>query len=299
MSYLFDGVDDYLSDGTNGGVDLDVGTYSIMAWAKVGTLTSSTGHVMGRASGSHNEAHMVMRLVRSEADAGQDIFRQGSSEQPSDGAGWVRQDGLHHSVGLTAWDCVIGTFDYDGTRIPRWDAHINGAGSFTYGNGNVPVFGATNHFTIGTVWDSANRPFDGYIAHVAIWNRVLTAQEITDLSAGSSPLTAASSGLLRYWPLTADAATQVDEAGSGHDLTVYGATFSTDDPAVDAAAPVLSSTAKTSSTVDLSWTDTGSAEWQVDRDGTRIAVTSALTYQDTGLDPATEYTYRVRGRDIT
>ena len=64
-------------------------------------------------------------------------------------------------------------------------------------------------------------------------------------------------------------------------------------------APVLSSTGKTATTVDLAWTDEGSAEWQVDRDGTRIAVTSGLTYQDTGLSPSTGYTYRVRGRDIT
>ena len=71
---------------------------------------------------------------------------------------------------------------------------------------------------------------------------------------------------------------------------------------VSAAAELeiyLSLVLKTSGSVELSWTTGGSwAAYQVERDGAVIDTVAVRTYTDTGLDPSTEYTYRVRGRNV-
>ena len=256
MSYQFDGVDDILTDSTNGGVGLDITTYSIMAWVKVGTIPNSTGHVMGRATGTHLSNQMMMRLPASDSDVAEHMFRHGTT----DDAGHAYQDSatLQYAVGLTSWNNIIGT--YGGSRTPRWDAYIDGAGTFLYGNTATPSV-VNQTFSIGKVNDNSQRAFAGRIAHVAIWNRVLTGTEITDLAAGGNPLAVAASGLLRYWPLTAAAATQADEQGSGHDLTVSGATYSSDDPTVDEPPSTTTSawTAWQSTTTDA----VGDTEWFV------------------------------------
>lgn len=63
-----------------------------------------------------------------------------------------------------------------------------------------------------------------------------------------------------------------------------------------ATAPVLSSTAKTDTTVDLSCTTVaGASTYEFQRDTVTQQNTASTTYNDTGLISATSYTYRVRG----
>lgn len=297
MSYSFDGVDDILTDNTNGGTDLSIDVYSFMAWAKVGTLPSSTGHIMGRASGTHSSNHMMMRVPGSETDSSQDWLRQGGPTSGVNGAGWSSQDGLQHSVGGTAWDHLLGTFDVN--RSQRFEAYINGGGAFTYGDSGDAATVYENHdFSVGQVYNDSARIYEGLLAHLCIWNRVLTAQEITDLANGGDPETVAPSGLIRYWPLQSDSATQVDQAGSGHDLTVYGASYSTDEPPVTTTTtvkPVVTSPGKTATTIDLAWTIDGVWDsYEIRRGGVIIDTVTGLSYTDTGLTPGAEYTYEVR-----
>ncbi|MGC0328770.1 cellulose 1,4-beta-cellobiosidase [Streptomyces sp. SAI-170] len=75
----------------------------------------------------------------------------------------------------------------------------------------------------------------------------------------------------------------------------------------DTTAPTapagLTATARTASSVSLSWTaatdDVGVTGYDVYRDGTRVtaAPVTATTYTDTGLSAATAYAYTVRARD--
>ena len=60
----------------------------------------------------------------------------------------------------------------------------------------------------------------------------------------------------------------------------------------------LTATATGTNRVDLEWTpaedpESGIASYKVFRDGSEVGSTSETTYQDTGLDPATTYEYRV------
>jgi len=86
----------------------------------------------------------------------------------------------------------------------------------------------------GRTYDDA-RNFNGKIAQVGVWNRVLTAGEIANLAAGYAPDLAAASGLQFYFkgntsslvavpPTstgTADGTTSVTGVGNGPSI-VYG-----------------------------------------------------------------------------
>lgn len=61
-------------------------------------------------------------------------------------------------------------------------------------------------------------------------------------------------------------------------------------------APVLSLVSKTHNSADLSWTTVGAiTTYELQRDTVTIQNTSSTTRSDTGLDPVTTYSYRVRG----
>ena len=58
--------------------------------------------------------------------------------------------------------------------------------------------------------------------------------------------------------------------------------------------PALRAAGITSTTIDLEWdAQTGAVQYDLYRDDTRITTTSDTSYPDTGLDPETDYTYRI------
>ena len=81
--------------------------------------------------------------------------------------------------------------------------------------------------------------------------------------------------------------------------TTYGGTITvtTATPVVAPTdPPTLSSPQKSPTTADLAWTAVDDAEeYELQRDEVTIYTGPALTFQDDGLDPETQYTYRVRG----
>jgi chitodextrinase len=83
--------------------------------------------------------------------------------------------------------------------------------------------------------------------------------------------------------------------------------FRADAGSGDAAPPSvptgLSATATSSTTIDLSWNastdDNGVAGYRVFRNGVQVATPTTTSYQDTGLAPATTYTYTVSAFDAS
>jgi hypothetical protein len=235
MSYYFDGVDDKMTDGTNGGATLNITAYTVMAWVKwQGTPIS--GHIMGRATSTHTLNHMMLRANNSDETARQNTTSTTAAARAN--------PALLFQTGMAGWDNVIAS--HTEARSPRWDYYLNGNNTgvtYTAGAGST-VFAEGHQFSLGGVYDNLSRQFAGRIAHVCIWNRVLTSGEIAALAAGGNPQATASTGLIRYWPLTVEASTQVDLAGSGHNLAVTGAVYAVDDPPVATVgaaplAPVL------------------------------------------------------------
>ena len=88
-------------------------------------------------------------------------------------------------------------------------------------------FGAENN---GFPTGGAN--FKGYLDDIAIWNRALTQQEITNLYTAATPPPPCNplagnlmNGLVGYWPFCGNAN---DESGNGNNGTVNGATLTSD-----------------------------------------------------------------------
>lgn len=88
-----------------------------------------------------------------------------------------------------------------------------------------------------------------------------------------------------------------DDISHGSDIdtpAIVCQTFSTCPVSVPSAPTGLAVTAKTSSTVSLSWTaSSGATGYKVLRNGTQVGTTTSTTYTDTGLTASTAYTYTV------
>lgn len=79
-------------------------------------------------------------------------------------------------VGVNKWAHVVGTYDGDIGRT-----YINGVAGNTIDVGTDGITGITTNARIGiNAFDTAN-DFEGYIANVGVWNRVLTQAEIKSI----------------------------------------------------------------------------------------------------------------------
>jgi len=102
----------------------------------------------------------------------------------------------------------------DGTEV-SYGSTSNGSGSWV-----TPA----NEMEVGNRNSDNARPYDGSMADLATWNRILTAGEITALAAGLSPL-AIGSSLTSHKPFVTNAADIV----TGDIGTITGAVTTVDD----------------------------------------------------------------------
>jgi chitinase len=98
----------------------------------------------------------------------------------------------------------------------------------------------------------------------------------------------------------------VEFSGGGGDLIFADGFQGNGDSTPPSVPQGLSSPAQTATTINLSWqaaTDnpggSGVAGYLVQRNGADVGFTAALNFQDTGLTPATTYSYRLRARDLS
>jgi hypothetical protein len=132
-------------------------------------------------------------------------------------------------IGDNQWHHLVGTFGPDFLKI-----YIDGnfIGQIATPN-TVMNACAGSDFLIGRGWNGYPNWYSGKLDDLAIWNRVLTATEITNLynevpsysdtcNAVSGSLT---QGLVGYWPFCGNAN---DDSGHGNNGTVNGATLTTD-----------------------------------------------------------------------
>ena len=99
---------------------------------------------------------------------------------------------------------------------------------------------AMNYIVIGEAEGSGSHLSDGYLAEVAMWDKVLSTTEIDQLRTGPgegpAPNTVAVANCVGYWPLDTDQSTHTNLGSkSGGTLTVQGtATYNEEHPTITA-----------------------------------------------------------------
>jgi len=213
MSLKFDGVDDTCICGAISGI-IEVGSpLTILAWVKPysGGL-SGAGRIVSRSS--------TFIFCTNYAGVTRIRFLVGGTTQLNRESGNVLINGSWQHVAAT-WDGSITATNirlfHNGTET-TYSVTTNGVGIGTSGVINIGC-------QSGTV-----RTFDGNIAHVQIFNRILEPHEIRSLMYFPRSI---SNGLQLYYPLQGDTSPEPDMAGIYGPLargTVTGAVKSGDPP---------------------------------------------------------------------
>ena len=102
------------------------------------------------------------------------------------------------------------------------------------------ILATRNDVFIGGTANQAN-PFNGKVAHVAIWLRALSDSELTQLESGVNPSSLDDTGRYAYFTLTGES---LENEWGGETLTVTGSVpvDDEDNPPVDAPAAIPSAT---------------------------------------------------------
>jgi hypothetical protein len=141
-----------------------------------------------------------------------------------DGSGGARAS-TSTGVTIDTWHHIAGT-EISTTSRAAW---IDGGSKGTNSSTRSPS--GTDRTAIGMSRDSSpSRETSGNIAHVAVWDAVLSDSEIASLAAGVSPLRIRRGSLIAYWPLNGQSP-EIDVVGSLN-LTLFGP------PTVDFEPPV-------------------------------------------------------------
>jgi hypothetical protein len=128
------------------------------------------------------------------------------------------------NIELNQWTHVVGVFNGNSIKI-----YVNGnleSEQLLVGNINQNTeplqFGSQRYYAFSDYW------FNGLLDDIAIYNRVLTEEEIQNLYTGTTPAACLDlpanlqDGLVGYWPFCGNAN---DESGNGNDGAVNGATL--------------------------------------------------------------------------
>jgi len=165
-SLSFDGADDYTQITNNATINFSTNSFSLNCWVK----TDQTG---------------TTKMILSKGDSDAIAFGKAYNLYLGNGGttwlfGVWRGTGDNSSVGSTqfvqigTWVNLVGVYDsVQGTQ--RLYANTNLIGSTTRTAGDISV---TNNLFVGS-GANASADWDGNIAQVSIYNRALTAQEIS------------------------------------------------------------------------------------------------------------------------
>jgi hypothetical protein len=131
------------------------------------------------------------------------------------------------SAGMSAgtWYHCCGVFSATNAR----KVYLNGGNAGTDANDVTPS--GLNRTRIAYLKSLASYHLSGRIAWPGIWNVALTDAEVAELAAGAFPPSIRPASIVDLWDLTRNVDPETSWVGS-HNLTVSGATYSSDDPAV-------------------------------------------------------------------
>lgn len=210
-SLLFNGTTDTVIVPHNANQLLTNG-FTLSAWIRPRTLgESSLGNVIDKSTGLNGADGYVFQLT----GTAQMRLRVDS----------ISVNSATNSVVLNRWQHVLVTVAADATVTHYINGAVSGTPSATAA---LSAITTTNALTIGNRSGVTDRTFDGWIDEPLVWNRVLTAQEISNLYLlGDIP----TSGLV-WGSLFNEGAgsTVTDISSTANNGTITGATYSADVP---------------------------------------------------------------------
>ena len=265
----------------------------------------------GEADGNNQDMNWFVGIRQSDGVLAADFEEGAAGGTP----------GLNHPVigntPLTTglWYHVAAT--YDGTT---WRLYLNGQLDAELTVGEPPRFDSIQHAALGTALNSSGSPegyLDGVLDEVRVWNYARSLMEIQTTI--NDQISTAQTGLVGRWGLNEGTGTTVfGTAETTVDGTIVGLNWSwiagapfdivINPPDPPAAPTDLAATAISPIQIDLSWTDNASNEqtFQIERSTTGpgglfapldSTFANVTNYSDTGLDPSTEYCYRVYAKN--
>ncbi len=173
-SFSFDGGSDYITLSGSGGITPN-DDVSLQAWIKVNTLDTITQYIISK-SGSISTNKDYSLAITATTDLVQLVVFQGNT-----GYSVVSTSAIQTGQ----WYHVVGTWDDTANKLRLY---INGILNNTASPSLTRSKTALN-LVIGKFADGSSNYFDGKIDEVGIWNRNLTATEVTQLYNGGTGIT--------------------------------------------------------------------------------------------------------------
>lgn len=216
----FDGVDDVVNLGSPSVLD-NVNTATVLAWINADSMgENSAGTVLHCAGGAYPFRQWIMLEATNTAKV----------EVTTDATHAVSKASAE-TIAFSTWLFLATTYDNAGDRKMRLYKGTPTAmiAELTYvtqtaGTGTIDSDAAVNK-CIGNRVD-LDTTFDGKIAHVLWFNRVLSVNEMIYLQFGRL----ITNGLIGYWPLWGVAASEPDLSGNLNNGAVTGAILANHPP---------------------------------------------------------------------
>jgi hypothetical protein len=228
MSRSFDGTDDHLtySGAVVDATAIETTPISIALWIKRARSSAAAAErlVTAGVSGATNN------LMAIGINTDNTVFCRSRSTGDADSTT------VATITDTTTWHLVVGVW----ASLTSRTVYLDGTAATPNTTSRDPSV-ATNIFRVGASLDSGapfTLEYQGLIAYLTVWNTALTGGDVTSLynsGSGVDPTTIANGNLVAHWDMTGDESPEVDDVGA-FDLTVTGATFSTDNPFTVGAA---------------------------------------------------------------
>ena len=208
MSYSFNSASSqYLTENYNFSINLPI---TLSCWIKISSTPSALQRIMGVQAFQGTNGRLTMLIDTSRRILATHVTKTNSYTATS-----------FASVVVGEWTHVVARF----VSLSSRNAFVNGAS----GSNSTTAVGDQDPFTVIQVGSSNYSVFfNGKIANVGIWERIVTNPEITSLATGLACNKIRNNNLIFYAPLIRD----LNDLKNGQITNMNGATQDSDHPRI-------------------------------------------------------------------
>lgn len=218
-AYIFDGVNDLIDLGNTSTFQMGQNDFSVSFWVE--STVSQFGPIINKRNDSPNFDQYSINIGGYSSPSNNLAFYY----KPSPGGIGALERSYTHNVSSTSWQHIVVIHSFNGSTSMYINNQLAGSSNtaFSTENFNIAEANLIAGFTnvLGTDYY-----FNGKLDDIAIYNRTLTANEVTSLYNEANPIVSLSTGLIAKYSF--NNTNTIDEIGT-NDLTAQnGATFGID-----------------------------------------------------------------------